>query len=78
MDDYGGHVVKDRILDNDRWSIRHEIIFQQDDDDKFYRAYYSVGATENQDEGPWEYETSEIECTEVHQVEKLVKKWVDV
>jgi len=41
-------------------------------------THYSVGATESQWERPWEYEGEEIECTEVHQIEKLIKVWESV
>lgn len=67
--------IKDDIVDTSRWSIHHGIIFAHDG--KFYRTYYSVGATENQDESPWEYET-EVECDEVELKEVKVKKWVNV
>lgn len=63
------------IVDNSRWSIIHEIIFEYEG--KTYRTTYSVGATEDQDEGPWEYE-DEIECDEVHKVEKVVQVWEKV
>lgn len=66
--------IKDDIIDNSRWSIRHEIVFS--DKGKFYRTSYSVGATECQDESPWEYD-AEIECTEVELKKVMVTKWVD-
>lgn len=66
--------VKDDIVDNSRWSIHHEIIFK--DGDKFYRTSYSVGATEYQDESPWEYEDN-VECTQVELKQVMVTKWVD-
>jgi hypothetical protein len=70
------HSAKEnRIIDNSRWSISHEIIFEHEG--KFYQTYYSVGATEQQDESPWEYE-DEVECVEVQQVEKVVKVWEPV
>lgn len=65
----------DDIIDNSRWSIHHKIIFE--DNGKFYQTYYSVGATECQDESPWEYDET-IECTEVELREVKVKKWVVV
>lgn len=68
--------LEDTIIDVDRWSIIHEIVFLWKDG-KTYRTGYSVGATEHQEERPWEYE-DEVECTEVHQVEKLVKVWEPV
>ncbi len=67
--------VEDNVIDNSRWSIHHELIFKHDG--KFYSTSYSVGATECQDERPWEYE-DEVECTEVTQQEIKVMAWVPV
>jgi hypothetical protein len=58
------------IVDTSRWSIHYERVFKYDG--KFYRTHYSVGATEQQDERPYEYEDDEIECEEVFPVEKTV------
>lgn len=69
------NALENHIVDNSRWSIQHEIIFEHEG--KHYLAYYSVGATESQDESPWEYE-QEVECTEVHKVPKLVDIWEPV
>lgn len=69
------NAIEDNIIDNSRWSIVHEIIFEHDG--KFYQTYYSVGATECQDESPWEYE-DEVECTEVEKKIVQVEKWVPV
>lgn len=65
-------VLSNEIIENTRWSIIHSIVFKFED--KYYETSYSVGATEEQDEGPWEYDT-EVECVEVRQVEKVVKVW---
>jgi hypothetical protein len=67
--------IKNDIVDTGRWSIHHEIIFAHDG--KFYQTYYSEGATEMQDESPWEYE-NEVECVEVELKEVKIKKWVPV
>ena len=66
------NAIKDEIYDNSRWSVHHSIVFVHND--KFYKTGYSVGATEMQDESPWEYDT-DVECVEVKLVEKLVKTW---
>lgn len=71
---YSG-VIVDKIVDTTRWSIVHELVFE--DNGKFYMTTYSVGATECQDESPWEYD-DEVECTEVELKEVKVKKWVPV
>lgn len=67
-----GSIISDKIIDTARWSELHDIVFSYKG--KHYSAGYSCGATEMQEEGPWEYE-KEVDCTEVHQVEKLVKVW---
>lgn len=70
LDDDGDPTVYDKIIDTSRWSIHYERVFKHDG--KFYRTYYSVGATESQDESPYEYEPDMIECGEVKPVEKVV------
>lgn len=67
--------LEDKVIDTSRWSIEHEIVFE--DDGKYYQTAYSVGATECQEERPWEYE-DEIECTEVEKKMVMVEKWVAV
>lgn len=68
-------IMEDNIIDTSRWSIIHEIVFKYEN--KFYKAFYSEGATEMQYESPWEHEES-VECTEVELKEVLVEKWVGV
>lgn len=67
--------IKDDIIDHQRWSVVHEIIFK-DNDGKFYKTHYSEGATESQDESPWECD-NDIECTEVELKKVEVLKWVN-
>lgn len=74
-DGYDGvEIIKDTITDNSRWSIFHAITFRWIDG-KTYRAYYSVGATEQQDESPWEYD-KEVECEEVAEVPVTTTQWL--
>lgn len=70
--DIPSKAIKDTIIDQTRWSIIHEIIFAYDN--KFWRTSYSKGATEMQDERPWEYEEEE-DCTEVELVKKEFLVW---
>lgn len=63
-------VVEDEIVGDRRWSIDHRIVIQRVSDKKFFADTYSVGATEMQDEGPWEY--SEPNFMEVFPVEKVI------
>lgn len=67
--------IENTVVDNSRWSIQHEIIFEYQG--KFYCTYYSVGATEQQDESPWEYEDN-VGCTEVVKKKVMMEQWVPV
>ena len=71
--DDNAKIVEDEIHDEGRWSLHHRLVFRHDG--KVYEAYYSVGATEIQEERPWDDEDV-IECTEVMAVEKTVIEWV--
>ena len=64
----GIEVISNEIIDNNRWSVIYAIIFKSGD--HFYSSSYSTGATEIQDEYPYDNDDDEIECTEVypHQV----------
>jgi len=76
-DGYDGvEVVEDTITHNSRWSIHHKIVFKWIDG-KYYQAEYYVGATELQDEGPWEYRDY-VTCTEVRKVPKVIEVWEPV
>lgn len=66
----GYEVIKDEITDNSRWSVNHEITFKRISDGKYFQGHYSRGATEMQDESPFEYSDSEFE--EVFPVEKII------
>ena len=68
-----GTIIEDNIIDHRRWSVDHEIIFERGG--RFYAAVYSVGATESQDESPWQYDEDMIECTEVHKTTKTIEVW---
>lgn len=68
--------IEDKIIDIDRWSALHEIIFKTDDE-KFWRTSYYCGLTELQHEGPWEYE-NKVECEEVKLKTAKVEMWVPI
>lgn len=69
-------VIEDTVTDNSRWSIHHTCIFKYGG--VHYRTHYSVGATESQDEQPYEYDGDEIEVEVVEQREVKVIQWVKV
>lgn len=76
-DDYDEDEVKviyTALIDTSRWSEIYEQVFLFNE--KYYRTSYSTGATEQQDESPYEYDPEEIECEEV--VPKEVVKTIYV
>lgn len=68
--------VDSKIEDIGRWSIFYKVVFLDDRDGKYYTSKYSVGATEHQEERPYEYESDIISCKEVELKEVMVKQWV--
>lgn len=67
-------IVSKEIEDTSRWSVVHSHIFGWDG--RFWYTSYSVGATEQQDESPYEYEEDEIECTQVFKVKRITVDYV--
>jgi len=65
-------LVQEELVDTSRWSHIHERVYQDLNTDKFYSTTYSSGATECQDETPYEYDGDVIEFTEVKAVEKTI------
>ena len=68
--EFEGEEIENKIIDTTRWSIVKRRIFKHEG--KFYETIYSFGATECQDESPYEYDKDEIECPEVVPVEKTI------
>lgn len=69
-------VVERTIEEVSRWSVLHGMVFKHGD--KFYSTGYSVGATEYQDESPYEYEGDYIECEEVIPTQITITKYIPV
>ena len=63
-------VVQSTLLSHSRWSLHYETIVQRFSDGKYFSTCYQVGATEQQDERPYEYETPHFK--EVFPTEKTV------
>ena len=78
QDNEDWETVEEERVGHSRWSIQIESIVKHLPSDKFYRVYWSKGATEQQYEKPFENEDPVF--TEVHQVEKtvVVKSWETV
>ena len=70
LQDEGGETVSNKIIGRNRWSLRYERVFSHEG--HYYLTRYNSGATESQDERPYEHEDDEIECVEVFPAEKTV------
>ena len=60
--------VENKVTGTGRWSTSHRMVVQRKSDGKFFAGCYSVGATESQDERPFEYDNPdfiEVEKKEV-------------
>lgn len=68
-------VIKDEIVEHSRWSVLHDLIFKHDG--VLYQTNYTVGATEYQDESPWEFE-DDVDCYVVEAKEVTAIKYVKV
>ena len=62
--------VVSNINGHSRWTINFELVIKTLVDGRFWKARYSKGATESQDEGPFEYVSSTF--TEVFPIKKEV------
>ncbi len=74
-------IVDDKIIDTSRWAILHTVIFSAETPEgppRYYRSSYSVGATEMQDEGPWDIEGDLVTVTEVTPKTVSAIEWVKV
>lgn len=67
-------IIYDKVTDTSRWSVHHECVFKLNG--KFYRTHYSEGATEMQDESPYEYDGDWVEVDEVVPKEVTIIKYV--
>ena len=58
-------VVQSVLVDTSRWSHIYSRVYKDLDTGKYWWTSYRVGATECQDESPYEYDGDVIEFTEV-------------
>lgn len=72
----GYEKISEDLVDSSRWSLYYEMIFKDLNSGKFYSTSYSTGATECQDESPYEDDPDEIEVTEVVPTEVTVIKYL--
>ena len=71
-------VVHSEMIDTSRWSNIYERVYKDLDTGKYWRTSYRVGATECQDERPYENDGSEIQFVEVVPRETIKIKYVAV
>jgi len=69
--------VENQIIENSRWSIIKEGVFKRASDGTFWKISWSEGATEEQEEMPFEY-AKEVTFTRVEKREVTVERWVEV
>ena len=65
--------VENEVYDTSRWSIHYSRVFKYDG--KFYSAPYHVGATEMQEEYPYENDEEEIECPEMEPYQETITRY---
>lgn len=63
-------IIETNLVDHGRWTLTYEIVVQRKSDGKYFKDYYQKGATESQDESPYEYTNPNF--TEVEKKEKVV------
>ncbi|MCK4245561.1 MAG: hypothetical protein KAX20_08055 [Candidatus Omnitrophica bacterium] len=68
-------IIKDELIDTSRWSNIYEMVFRDKASEKLYLSSYSRGATESQDERPYEYSSEEVEVIEVEEYQETVTKY---
>lgn len=70
-DEPGGYCIKlNEIRDRSRWAVEYELVFSHGG--QLWGTHYRRGATEEQDEGPFEYESKEITCLERRATSQVV------
>ncbi len=62
--------IEDKIIENGRWTLTYEIVIQRKSDNKFFSDTYRRGATESQEERPYEFDAPTFK--EVFPVEKTI------
>jgi len=70
-------VLANTLVGKNRWSLIYDLVFQERDQrgtDLAWKAQYSVGATEQQENAPGQY-ASVVRAVLVRGVEKAVRVW---
>jgi hypothetical protein len=67
--DSNNKIVIEEFAGKSRWSLHYRVIFERDGN--YYETRYRRGATEGQDEQPFEYE-DEVKCKRVYPYQEVV------
>lgn len=62
--------ISEEMINHSRWAVGYHVILQRESDGKFFSSSYEVGATESQDQSPYDYD--EPEFREVFPVTKTI------
>lgn len=57
--------IEETVTGTGRWSVNYRVIFRCRTDGTHWEAYFSKGATEQQDERPWQHDGDNIACNQV-------------
>lgn len=71
-------LIQEELVDTSRWSHIYERIYKDLNTGKFYATTYSSGATECQDERPYEYDGEMVELVEVVPTEVVKIEYLPV
>ena len=78
-EDYIAEKISDVIISHERWTVVHRMVFKMGGKfmgGKFYVINYGNGATEQQDQSPFEYEPELIECVEVEPKKVTITEYI--
>ena len=73
-DDERFKLIQEEIDGTSRWTVDYSVIVQRISDGKYFSSCYSCGATEMQEQLP--YDNDEPEFTEVFKEEKVIEVFV--
>lgn len=69
--------ISNEIIDHRRWSVTHELLFEELETGNVYQVFHERPATESQEVEEWDVdEDGMVECTLMKPVEVTVTKYV--
>lgn len=76
--DLNFELVQEKLVDTSRWSHIYERVYKDLSSGRYYLTSYSTGATECQDESPYEYDSEVVELVEVEPYEVKIIQYREV